>query len=315
MAATPLAILGLPGDFVPVLPGEVTRDCQLPAPYSILGYFLVRQQGILQRRLGTVSTRESLLDTFPGRLFIEHLLSVRRSGSESPTAFVGAMLPEDLIRAATSAVGRYLYSDDCLDVAHFDVREPELREFNTAGLMALLRLSTFDSPQIHQGTVSELCAPKIRNRDPLSALPDGAFWTSTPITYDEDSWTVSGENLSRNSPRWEVHFDVTLVRVARIDSARDWVDLIESNTATAINCKYPDWPKIVESWDAVHLSPAGLLLAHPTISTTPFVATDGSGYGHSQAGRYASVAPWSAVSTAWLHEPPNVEFRPAPRAT
>ena len=175
----------------------------------------------------------------------------------------------------------------------------------------MLRHSTFDSPQIHQGTVSELRAPNIQNREPLSALPDGAFWTSIPITDDEDSWTMSGENLRSESPRWEVHFDVTLVRVARIDSAREWVDLIESNTATVSgsNCKYPDWPAIAGSWDAVHLSPAGLLLAHPKISTTRFITADGSGYAHSQAGPYVSVADWSAASTAWLREPPSVAFR------
>jgi len=256
-----------------------------------------------------VSTHESLLDTFPGRLFIKHLASVQHLGSESPTAFVGAMPPEDLIRTATSSVRRYLYSEDCLEVAHFDVNKPELREFNAAGLMALSRLSTFDSPQIHQGQVKKISAPNVRNRNPLSALPDGAFWTSTPLNHDEDSWTMSGENLTRDSPRWEVNFDVALVRVARIDSARDWVDLIESNTVIAGSCKYPDWPKIALSRDAVHLSPAGLLLAHPAISTTPFISTDGSGYEHSQAGRYASVSTWSAVSTAWLHEPPNVQFR------
>jgi hypothetical protein len=148
----------------------------------------------------------------------------------------------------------------------------------------------------------------------LSALPNGAFWTSTPVTDDEDSWTLCGENLRRESPRWEMHFDVARIRVARIDSARDWADLIDSHTVTAGGCKYPDWPAIAESWDAVHLSPTGLLLAHPKISTTPFRSDDGSGLAHSQAGPYASVGAWSAVSTAWLREPPNVEFRPAPAA-
>jgi hypothetical protein len=251
-----------------------------------------------------VSARESLLDTFPGRLFIEHMLSVQGWG-----------MPESLIGAATWAISRYLYSDGCLGVTHFDANEPQLRESAAVGLAALTALPTFDSPQIHQGTIGELRAPHISNREPLSALPDGAFWTSTPITEDDDSWTVSGENLRRERPRWEVHFDVTRVRVARIDSARDWADLIDSNTATGSDSKYPDWPAIAESWDAVHVSPAGLLLAHPTISTTPFSSTDGSGYAHSEAGPYASVAAWSAVSTAWLREPPSVEFRPAPAAT
>ena len=57
-----------------------------------------------------MSARESLLDTFPGRLFIEHMRS-----------FGGLGIPEDLIRASSWAVGSYLYSDRCLEVADFDV--------------------------------------------------------------------------------------------------------------------------------------------------------------------------------------------------
>ena len=258
-----------------------------------------------------MSTRESLLDTFPGRLFIRNLLRFRGSDDLPPSAFAGEVWPEHLIRRATGAVGSYLYSDSCVDVADLDVNESEIQAFDAAALAALARLSTFGSPQIHQGTISELRAPSIRNRQRLSALPDGAFWTSTPLTDQEDSWTVCGENLRRDHPRWEVHFDATAVRLARIDSARDWIDLIESNPVTVDGCKYPNWPAIAESWDAVHLSPAGLLLAYPTISTTPFTTTDGSGYAHSRAGPYASVGDWSAVSTAWLHEPPNVEFKGA----
>jgi hypothetical protein len=129
----------------------------------------------------------------------------------------------------------------------------------------------------------------------LSALPAGAFWTSTPITEDDDSWTLCGENIRREMPRWEVHFDVARVRVARIYSARDWADLIDAHTATAGDSRYPDWPAIAERWDAVHLSPSGLLLAHPKISTTRYSS-------------YVGVGDWSTVSTAWLREPPGVEI-------
>lgn len=259
-----------------------------------------------------MGTGESLLDTFPGRLFIEQLRSGHCFSGASAMEIVAAMTPEDLVRGATAAVRRYLYSDACLDVVNLDVDELALRELDAAGRVALSRLSTFDSPQIHQGTgaIGKLRAPTIRNRDGLSALPGGAFWTSTPLTDDDDSWTVSGENLHRESPRWEVHFDVKRVPVLRIDSARDWADLIESHPLKARDCKYPDWPAIAESWNAVHLSPAGLLLAHPTISTSPFTTTDGSGLAHSQAGFYVSVAAWSVVSTAWLREPPDAKFTP-----
>ncbi|WP_082958691.1 hypothetical protein [Mycobacterium sp. E3198] len=250
-----------------------------------------------------MSAHESLLDTFPGRLFIEDMRSLG-----------GLAIPERLVRAAASAVGSYLYSDRCRDVAHLDVNDAELRAYDAAGLAALSALPSFGSPQIHQGTIGELRAPRVRNRKRLSALPDGAFWTSTPITDVDDTWTLCGENLKRESPRWEVHFDAARVRVARIDSAAEWADLIESHSITAGGCRYPDWPAIPECWDAVHLSPLGLPLAHPKISAIPFTTTDGSGYAHSEAGPYASVADWSTVSTAWLREPPGVEIRPAPGA-
>lgn len=249
-------------------------------------------------------SRERLLDTFPGRLFVKSLQFFYSSSELSPSAFTACMWPEDLIREATDAVASYLYSDKCLEVLHLDVNDPELQEFDCAGLTALSKLSTFGSPQIHQGPLTELRPPTICNREPLSALPGGAFWTSTPLTDDKDSWTISGENLRGKSPRWAIYFDEKRARVARIDSARDWIHLIEANTVAVDACKYPDWTAIGQHWDAVHLSAAGLLLAHPLISATPFTTSDGSGNAHSKAGRYPSVANWSAVSTAWLHKPP-----------
>lgn len=256
-----------------------------------------------------MSIRESLLNTFPGRLFLKGL-GFGCGHHYLPQEVLDALQPDDLIHEAALAIGNYLYSDDCFSVTNFNVHDPELQSADTVALAALSRLCTFASPQIHQGTLTQLHAPSISNRKRLCALPDGAFWTSTPMADNEDSWLISGENLNRDSPRWEVYFDTTRVRVARIDSARDWIDLIDSNRITAGGCKYPDWPAIAESWDAVHLSPAGLLLAHPTISTTPFITTDGSGLAHSEAGPYASVAIWSVVSTGWLNKPPNAELKP-----
>ncbi|BBX63779.1 hypothetical protein MSAS_29530 [Mycobacterium saskatchewanense] len=92
-----------------------------------------------------MSNDEPLLDTFPGRLFIEHMRS-----------FGGLGIAEEVIRAANWAVGSYLYSDRCLGVLDFDVSEPELRAYDTASLAALSALPSFGSPQIHQGTIGEL---------------------------------------------------------------------------------------------------------------------------------------------------------------
>ncbi|BBZ44302.1 hypothetical protein [Mycobacterium parmense] len=248
-----------------------------------------------------MSNDESLLGTFPGRLFLREL-------RPRVPASIAAMGPMELISAATRAVGSYLYADECPAVLNLDVNREQLRDLAAAALAALSSLSTFGSPQMHQGALTTLHRPNPANRNPLSALPDGAFWTSTPLTAGDDSWTVSGENLRRDQPRRAVHFDETQVRLVRIDSAADWQQFIESNPVTDGGRRYPDWPTMSHSWDAVHLSPAGLLLAHPAISTTPLSCTDGSGLAHSRAGRYASVADWSAVSTAWLHEPPGAQI-------
>ncbi|MEE6178207.1 hypothetical protein [Mycobacterium sp. 050134] len=258
-----------------------------------------------------MSKRESLLETFPGRLFLVRILAYGgKSDRRSPQEKIDSLNPDDLIRGATSAIGSYLYSDRWLGVVDLDVHDPENEAADTVALAALAKFGTFASPQIHQGTLTQLRAPQISNRKRLCALPDGAFWTSTPMADNEDSWLISGENLRRDSPRREVHFDTTRARVARIDSARDWIALITSHPITADGCQYPDWPAIAQSWDAVHLSAAGLLLAHPTISTTPLITTDGSGLAHSEAGPYASVAHWSVVSTAWLNTPPSVQLKP-----
>lgn len=265
----------------------------------------------LHHYCAAVNPHESLLDTVPGRLFIEHLRFIRYPADASPLAVVASMKVDDLMRAAIRAVGRYLYSPDCYEVARIDNDDQEdLREFDAAALDALAAVPTFGSPQIHQGVLHEIHPPIIGNRTPLCALPDGAFWTSTPITKKEDSWTLTGENLHRDHPRWLMYFDETDISVARIDSAHDWVNLVESNAIISDGCKYPNWPAIAESWEAVHLSLTGLLLAHPKLSEIPLISRDGTGHAHSKAGHYASVAAWSTVSTAWLQEPPSALIRP-----
>lgn len=256
----------------------------------------------------TASTRteESLLNTFPGRLFVEHLRFFDRRDA-SIAEFVAAMPPDLLNILAGAANDRYLWSNDCAQAIHLDIDDPELREYADSAKAALAKLSAFNSPQIRHGKQVTLCEPRIRNRSPLSARPVGAFWTSTRLNDNKDTYS---EAWQTGETRWEVHFDPTAVRLARIDSAHDWSTLIDGRAITASGCSYPDWPVIAASFDAIHLSALGLLLAHPSISDTPFVTTTGSGLEHSQAGHYASVAVWELVSTAWLHKPPNADIRP-----
>lgn len=111
-----------------------------------------------------MSPDESVLDTFLGRSFIDDMRS-----------FGGVGVPENLVRATAWAVGSYLYSERCREVARLDLKDVELLNYDVAGLAALSALPSFGSPQIHQGEIGQSRAPTVSNRDPLSTLPNGAF--------------------------------------------------------------------------------------------------------------------------------------------
>lgn len=258
-----------------------------------------------------MSSDESLLDTIPGRLFIETLAWFWSTGAdESVSEYVRGLSADDLLSHATRAVGSYLYSNDPVAAARLDASSCRRLDLDVAARWALDGWQPFGSPQVHQGSVTEVRAPVVANRSGFGSLPQGAFWTATPLGPRADSWGECGENLSRGAPRCEVHFDVADTTVAIIRTAADWVRLIAPDAVDVDGTLHPNWPAIARRYDAVHLTVSGLLLAHPRLSQTPFASDDGSGYAHSVSGPYVGVGNWSTVSTAWMHRPPGVRLKP-----
>ena len=252
-------------------------------------------------------TVDDLLDTFPGRLFLRDLRFFDRRGA-SPQEFVDRAGLDFLVHCASWGVESYLHSGDPLEVVDIDLDDPELRAYAQAAITTLARRTTFRSPQIHQGELSVIRPAMVRCRTPLNALPSGAFWTSTRLDDRKDTWSDRGYN---QKPRWEIHFDDEQVCVAQISSATEWQQLIDSHPLEFEGTKYPDWAAIAQDYDAIHLTPLGLLLAHPTISGTPFRSSDGSGTEHSRSGPYISIGDWTTVSTAWMRPPPQAVIRSA----
>lgn len=263
----------------------------------------------------------NLLDTVPGRMLVHWYLRAYRDADPRPSvaAFVDADTLEDFVDDLVLIIGEYLYGNGANDVLDMALTAPATIEMAEAICAALRhpRRNTLDSPQTHEGTITELSLPRVRNRKRPGALPDGAFWTATPL-HDgtSDTWSASGENLRglKDPARYTVHFDPDVARIVRIDTAGDWAALIADHPLEYRGARVPDWPSIAEEWDAVHLSALGLLCAHPRLSEVPYDRYEAGGYRHSQSGPWPGVGDWSTVSTAWLRIPERFEIRPTTRA-
>lgn len=257
-----------------------------------------------------------LLDTVPGRTFVAGLVDdyLRAGGDNSRSAFLQSLSMDTLVWAATNDISSYLYGagmDAALSVDPTDTNIVAMAVAVATELSAPSR-DTFTSPQHHEGATGPLRTPPVTNRRGSSeVLPDGAFWTSTPLgDCSKSSWTYSRET---NTPAeiHELHFDPTEIRVARIDSATDWSTLLRSHTRadSSPGTLFPDWVSIAEHYDAVHLSLLGLLSAHPRLSEV--AASDSSqNYAHSKMGTWAGVGDWSTVSTAWIRLPRHRRWAP-----
>ncbi|MDO1481902.1 hypothetical protein HND73_25395 [Rhodococcus ruber] len=259
----------------------------------------------------------NLLDTVPGRMLVQWHLRAYRTADPQPsvTEFVEADSLEDFVENALLIIREYLYGNGANEILDLPVTSPAVREMSEAICDALRAPSrdTLVNPQVHQGAVTELSVPRVRNRARPGALPDGAFWTATPLDDGtSDTWGASGENLrSATDPaRYTVHFDPDVARIVRIDTADDWAELIAAHPLEYRGAHVPDWPSIAERWDAVHLSALGLLCAHPRLSEVPYDRYEAGGYRHSQSGPWPGVGDWSTVSTAWLRIPERFEIRP-----
>lgn len=261
-----------------------------------------------------------LLDTVPGRTFVAGLVDdyLRADGGDSQSTFLQSLSMDNLVWAATNDISSYLYGagiDAALLVDPTDTNIVAMSAATATELSAPSR-DTFTSPQHHEGAIGPLRTPHVTNRRASSeVLPDGAFWTSTPLgDYSKNSWTYSRET-NKPADIHELHFDPTEIRVARIDSATDWCSLLQSHTRadSSSGTLFPDWVSIAEHYDAVHLSLLGLLSAHPRLSEV--AATDSSkNYAHSKLGTSAGVGDWSTVSTAWMKLPLHRRWTPTSKS-
>ncbi|MET4048864.1 MULTISPECIES: hypothetical protein [unclassified Rhodococcus (in: high G+C Gram-positive bacteria)] len=257
-----------------------------------------------------------LLDTVPGRTFVSGMVDdFQRAGAGlSAEAFLRSRSMAELVWAVQGDISGYLYGgglDDALSVDPHDPGIVAMAEATVAELDAPSR-ETFTSPQRHHGCVDVLRQPRVTNRRASSeVLPAGALWTATPLAGGVDTWTHSRETDDPEN-LYERHFDPAQVRVARVDSAADWVTLLHSHARvdSASGTVYPDWVSIASSVDAVHLSLLGLLTAHPRLSEVP-AADSRDNYGHSKSGAWPGVGDWSTVSTAWIVLPEHRRWAPS----
>ncbi|WP_256978114.1 hypothetical protein [Rhodococcus sp. 14-2470-1a] len=216
----------------------------------------------------------------------------------------------EFVFAAQLDIRSYLYSSGLAEVMAIDPCRPDMVAMADAiaAELATVDRDTFTSPQRHSGHVEVLRQPHVTNRKSASeTLPAGALWTATPLADDLDTWTESRES-DAPTDTYELNFDPDAVHVVRIDSASDWADLLQHHPRGHSDTLYPDWAAIATHCDAVHLSLAGLLTAHPPLTDTA-VDASAQGYAHSKSGPWAGVGDWSAVSTAWMRLPRNRIWR------
>lgn len=251
---------------------------------------------------------KALLDTVPGRTFVAGVVDdyIRSGGDATRSSYLRSLAMADMVFTAQMDVSSYLYGAGIDDASNVSPLDGDTAQMADAIAVELARpdRDTFTTPQHHLGHADILRAPQIANRrSPSEVLPSGALWTSTPLVDGIDSWTYSRENVDPIDT-YELHFEPRSIRVARIDSASDWGELLRSHSRDDSKSEtlYPDWRSISKVYDAVHLSLIGLLTAHPSLSEV--VATDSrQNYAHSKMGKWAGVGDWSTVSTAWLTLP------------
>lgn len=138
---------------------------------------------------------------------------------------------------------------------------------------------------------------------PLVSKPKHAFWTSTfnsTVVSPWLDWVRFGED-QRPGPYhlWRATVSTT-ARVAEIHSPAAWSALamaypslqaafrysVGSDQSTSYGRLDPDWSRVSEEWDAVHLSVGGLLTAEDVAFTSGRLTTE--------------LRSWNMESTAWF---------------
>jgi hypothetical protein len=130
--------------------------------------------------------------------------------------------------------------------------------------------------------------------------PRQAFWTCTRLSTLVSPWLESSEKLTRGPERFWVVTASEAARVAEIHSPNQWSDLARAYPRTEPGSTFtttwprpesstrldPDWSKVAQDWDGVHLSVGGLLTAEDVPRQSGGLTTELRG--------------WNMESTVWL---------------
>jgi hypothetical protein len=85
---------------------------------------------------------------------------------------------------------------------------------------------------------------------------------------------------------WEMEIDVSNIRIAEIVSATKWVSFVDTYARTSDGLVYPDWVKVAQDFDAVHV-------------TLPAIVAAQGFYFRTQRG-IIPPAFWDVDATFWL---------------
>lgn len=243
---------------------------------------------------------ERLRDTVPGTVFLTQVLHWGLEQLDLEGACEGAM----------RAVADYLYGPVELE----EIRGESAKISDNDEIQVRDKLEELDreiavSDFIHGGNPSPFLPPEfpLLSPDNPKYHPRAAFWTATPLSVDEDTWTICGENLNRNRERMVVDVDRTRARIHRVDSLRDWKRV---TTEWNLEDGAHHWASVAREFDAIALGIRGLLLAHPGDIWDPSVPSADAIEALREKSLYLGVGAFSAVSMAWLNEPPSMTLTP-----
>lgn len=118
--------------------------------------------------------------------------------------------------------------------------------------------------------------------------PLGAFWTSSFLPDGSSAWAGVEDVVGTGATRdlWEIHVDVTDIRVFAIDRNEDYVDLVRRFPRPHDDCLAVAWESVATEYDAVHLTAAGLADTHGAVVR--------------HRGRTIALRGWDGECTAWL---------------
>jgi hypothetical protein len=134
----------------------------------------------------------------------------------------------------------------------------------------------------------------------VTPKPRRAFWTSTIVSTVVSPWLEHPERILSAGGIWAVAVSAS-ARVLEIHSPAAWSALARAYPSTQAGLTDtvgavdppagstrldPDWTKVAEDWDGVHMSVAGLLTAEDVLYET--------------GGIWTELRGWNVESTVWF---------------